>query len=80
MDFQINYMLYNVDVWKCGGIAPSFLASTLDRVEWSASRPTPLSLYAWRKTPSTHCIGSCIGPRRIREDTVINTNDFHTTV
>jgi hypothetical protein len=39
-----------------GGIAPSFLNSTLDGGEWSASRPC-------RFTPGTHWIGGLVVPR-----------------
>jgi hypothetical protein len=43
-------------ICRGGGMAPRILAPTLDRGEWSASRPC-------RFTPGIHCIGSCLGPR-----------------
>jgi hypothetical protein len=44
-----------------GGIAPSFLTSTLDDSKWSPSRP---SRFISREiNPGTHCIGVCVGPR-----------------
>jgi hypothetical protein len=44
-----------------GAIAPSFLTSTLDGGEWSASRPGRFT--PERKAAGTHCIGAWVGPR-----------------
>jgi hypothetical protein len=46
---------------ESGGIAPSFLISTLDGGEWSASRPG--RFITTERAPCTHWIGSWVGPR-----------------
>jgi hypothetical protein len=45
--YLINYALCHEDILGSGGIAPSFLTSSLDGGEWSDSRP--MSLYPGRK-------------------------------
>jgi hypothetical protein len=49
------------DIWGSGGIAPSFLSSTLDGGEWSAS--CPVCFTARERALGTHWIGGLGGPQ-----------------
>jgi hypothetical protein len=49
-----NAPLYD-EIWRSEGIAPPFLTSALDGVEWPASRPRRFT--SGETAPSTHFIG-----------------------
>jgi hypothetical protein len=58
----INEALCHKDIWGSGCIDPRFLdLSTSSGGEWSASRPGHFT--AGERAPSTHCVGSWVGPR-----------------
>jgi hypothetical protein len=46
-----EYPACSKDIWRSGGIAPSFLTSAGDAGEWSVSRP------------GTHLIRDLVGPK-----------------
>jgi hypothetical protein len=57
-----------------GGIAPPFLTSALDGVEWAASRPSRFTFE--EKAPVTDWMGGRVGSRA-GLDTVKKINLFH---
>jgi hypothetical protein len=47
--------------WGIGGIAPSLLTSTLDKIEWSALSPRRFNPEEF--VPATHWTGELVGPK-----------------
>jgi hypothetical protein len=48
-----------METWGSGGIAPPFLTSALEGVEWSAPRPSRVT--RGERAPGTHRVGGWVG-------------------
>jgi hypothetical protein len=59
--FVISQALCHEDIWRSGGIAPSFLTSALDECDWSP--PHPCHFTPGERAPGIHCIGGWVSPR-----------------
>jgi hypothetical protein len=66
----VNYAPRSEDVWKSGGIAPSFLTSALDGSEWSAS--SHCRYIPEETAPSIHWIRGCVNHRTDLDIMAIN--------